>query len=156
LKITANLADEGLLVQQYLADVGITVDLQEVDAASYYSEVRAGQSELALYSFGNVIDPDHIFWVFTTTPGLGGPVFSYENPTVNELLAQGQGSTDTEARRVIYDQAQQIIVDEDTVAVFLYSASVLRAYRSDRITGMDVMPLPTDIFYFFRTMDVAS
>lgn len=156
LKITSNLADEGLLVQQYLADVGITVDILEVDAASYYTEVRAGESELALYSFGNVIDPDHIFWVFTTTPGLGGPVFSYENPTVNELLAQGQTSTDSETRRVIYDQAQQIIVEDDTVAVFLYSASVLRAYRTDRITGMDVMPLPTDIYYFFRTMDVVG
>ena len=43
-----------------------------------------------------------------------------------------------------------------TVAVFLYSASVLRAYRSDRITGLDVMSLPTEIFYFFRTMDVVG
>lgn len=156
LKITSNLADEGLLVQQYLGDVGVNVEIQEVDAASYYTEVRAGQSELALYSFGNVIDPDHIYWVFTTTPGLGGPVFSYENAAVNEMLAEGQTSTDTETRRVIYDEAQRIIVEEDTVAVFLYSASVLRAYRSDRLTGLDVMPLPTDIFYFFRTMDLVG
>lgn len=154
LKITANLSDEGLLVQQYLGDVGIKVDILEIDAASYYQQIRAGESELALYSFGNVIDPDHIYWVFTTSPGLGGPVFSYENPTVNDLLARGQRLTETNARREIYNQAQDIIVNQDTVAVFLYSAAVLRAYRSDRITGMDVMPLPTDIYYFFRSMDV--
>lgn len=153
LKITANLADEGLLIQQYLGDVGVSVDIQEVDAASYYQEVRAGESELALYSFGNVIDPDHIYWVFTTTPGLGGPIFSYENAHVNDILAQGQRSTDEATRKTIYNEAQQIIVEEDTVAVFLYSASILRGYRTDRVTGLDEMPLPTDIFYHFRTMD---
>jgi peptide/nickel transport system substrate-binding protein len=156
LKISANLADEALLIQQYLGDVGITVDILEVDAASYYAEVRGGESELALYGFTNVVDPDHIFWVFTTTPGLGGPIFSYENSHVNELLQQGQKTSDPDARRAIYDEAQQIIVDEDTVAVFLYSASVLRGYRTDRVTGIEPMPLPTDIYFWFKMMDTVS
>lgn len=152
--VTSARADEALLIQQYLGDVGINLTINEVDSATFTSTVRGGQSELAIQSFANVVDPDHIYWVFTTTPGLGGPIFSYENPTVNQLLADGQTSSIPEDRMPIYMEAQRIIVNDDTVAVFMYSSADLRAYRSDRLVGMQPMPRPTDVFYWLRSADV--
>lgn len=155
LKTISALADEALLIQQYLGDVGINVEIQEVDAASYYSEVRGGESELALYSFGNISDPDHMYWVFHTDT-LGGAVFSYNNPTVNELLVAGQKMSDPQERLDTYNEAQRIIVDEDAVAVFMYSSAYLRAYRSDRLVGLQPMPRPTDVFYWLREVDIVG
>jgi len=155
LKTVSDLLDEALLVEFYLEDVGIDVDVQEVDAASYYSEVRAGESELALYSFGNIVDPDHMYWVFTSTI-LGGRIFSYENLTVDELLLSGQQVADITQRSDLYTEAQEIIVDQDTVAVFLYSSAYLRAYRTDRLTGIELMPRPTDVFYWLRSADIVE
>jgi peptide/nickel transport system substrate-binding protein len=153
LKIITDMADEALLIQQYLGDVGINVDIQEVDASSYYSEVRSNESEMALYSFGNISDPDHIYWVFHSD-WLGGRIFSYSNATADDLLITGQQTADPDQRQELYREAQRIIVDEDTVAVFLYSSASLRAYRSDRLTGMQPMPLPTDVFFWLREADV--
>ncbi len=146
--------DEALLIQQYLADVGITVEVQEVEPGSYYTEVRSGESELALYGFGNIVDPDHIYWVFHNE-WLGGRIFNYNNERVNELTVMGKGVTDPEERAAIYDEVQQIIVD-DAIAVFLYSADYLRAYRSDRLTGLEEMPNPTDVFYWLRSVDIVE
>jgi peptide/nickel transport system substrate-binding protein len=155
LKIISNMSDEALLIQQYLGDVGINIEIQEVDAGSYYSEVRGGESELAMYDWGNVVDPDHMYWVYTSTI-LGGRVFSYNNPAVDELLLQGQQTADVAQRRELYNEAQRIIVNEDTVGVNIYSSAELRAYRSDRLTGMEPMPRPTDVFYWLRSVDVAG
>lgn len=148
-------ADTALLIQQYLGDVGIDVEINEVDAATFRSTVRGTESELALQGFGNVVDPDHMYWVFHTDI-LGGAIFSYENARVNELLAGAQKLADPEVRLPMYMEAQQLIVDEDAPAVFLYSSAYLRAYRSDRLVGMNPMPRPTDVFYWLRSVDIAS
>lgn len=153
LKTVSSLVDEAILIEFYLEDVGINVEIQEVDAGSYYSEVRSGESELALYSFGNISDPDHIYWVFHNDQ-LGGRVFSYNDPAANDLLITGQQTADNEARHEIYNEAQHLIVDVDTVAVFLYSSAYLRAYRSDRLSGMQPMPRPTDVFYWLRSVEL--
>lgn len=152
LKTVPTMTDEALVIQQYLADVGINVEVQEVEAGVYYSQVRTGESELALYSFSNIVDPDHIYWVFHTD-WLGGGIFGYDNETVNTLTVEGKSETDQEARVAMYNEVQDTIVN-DAVAVFLYSADTLRAYRTDRITGLEEMPNPTDVFYWLRSVDV--
>ena len=152
LKTVPTMTDEALVIQQYLADVGINVEVQEVEAGVYYSQVRTGESELALYSFSNIVDPDHIYWVFHTD-WLGSGIFGYDNETVNTLTVEGKSETDQEARVTMYNEVQDTIVN-DAVAVFLYSADTLRAYRADRITGLEEMPNPTDVFYWLRSVDV--
>ena len=150
--ISAN-ADTALLVQQYLGDVGINVEINEVDAATFRTTVRGTESELALQGFGNVVDPDHMYWVFHTDT-LGGSIFSYQNDRVNELLFGAQGLADADVRLPMYSEAQELIVDQDAVAVFLYSSADLRAYRTDRLTGIEPMARPTDVFYWLRSADV--
>src|SRR5690606_5960569 len=144
-----------LLIQQYLGDVGIDVAINEVDAATFRTTVRGTESELAIQGFGNVVDPDHMYWVFHTDT-LGATIFSYQNDRVNELLADAQKLADPDVRLAMYTEAQDLIVDEDAAAVFLYSSADLRAYRSDRLVGIEPMPRPTDVFYWLRSADVVE
>lgn len=153
LTTTSTEIDTALLIQQYLADVGMNVEINEVDAATFRTTVRGTESEMALQGFGNVVDPDHMYWVFSTST-LGGSIMSYENERVNQLLADAQKLADPDVRLPMYDEAQELIVDEDAVAVFLYSSADLRAYRTDRLTGIEPMPRPTDVTYWLRSADV--
>lgn len=153
LTTTSGEIDTALLIQQYLADVSVTVEINEVDAATFRTTVRGTESELALQGFGNVVDPDHMYWVFSTST-LGGAIMSYENERVNELLADAQKLADPDVRLPMYMEAQSLIVDEDSAATFLYSSAYLRAYRSDRLTGIEPMPRPTDVTYWLRFADV--
>jgi peptide/nickel transport system substrate-binding protein len=148
-------ADTALLIQQYLGDVGIEVAINEVDAATFRTTVRGNESEMALQGFGNVVDPDHMYWVFHTET-LGGPIFSYQDDRVNELLAGAQRLADPDVRLPMYTEAQDLIVDEDAAAVFLYSSADLRAYRTDRLTGLEPMARPTDVFYWLRSVDTVN
>ena len=155
LTTTSTNADTALLVQQYLGDVGVDVAINEVDAATFRTTVRGTESELALQDFGNVVDPDHMYWVFHTDT-LGGRIFSYENARANELMAGAQKLADPDVRLPMYLEAQEIIVDQDAVAVFLYSSADLRAYRTDRLTGIEPMARPTDVFYWLRSADTVG
>jgi peptide/nickel transport system substrate-binding protein len=155
LTITSSDADTALLIQQYLGDVGVNVDINEVDAATFRTTVRGTESELAIQGFGNVVDPDHMYWVFHTDT-LGGAIFSYQNDRANELMFGAQGLADPAVRLPMYQEAQDILVDQDTVAVFLYSSADLRAYRTDRLTGLEPMARPTDVFYWLRSVDTVS
>lgn len=155
LKTPPNQQNEAQLIQRNLQDVGINVELLTVESGAYYQEVRDGQSELALYGFGNIVDPDHMYWVFHKDWILGA-ASAYQNDAVSALLEEGQTTTDQDERRQIYNEAQQIIVDEDAAAVFLYSHDDVRAYRSDRLTGIEEMPTPTDVFYWLRSADVVE
>ncbi len=153
LTVTSSDADTALLIQQYLGDVGINVDINEVDAATFRTTVRGNESEMAIQGFSNVVDPDHMYWVFSTST-LGGPIFSYEDDRVNQLLADAQHLADPAVRLPMYTEAQDLIVDQDTVAVFLYSSADLRAYRTDRLSGIEPMARPTDVFYWLRSADI--
>lgn len=155
LKTPPNQQNEAQLIQRNLQDVGIEVELLTVETGAYYQEVRDGQSELALYGFSNIVDPDHMYWVFHKDWILG-TASAYQNETVSSLLEQGQTVTDQAERRQIYDEAQRIIVDEDAAAVFLYSHDDVRTYRTNRVTGLQEMPTPTDVFYWLRSADVSD
>lgn len=155
LKAPPDQQNEAQLIQRNLQDVGIKVDLLTVEAGTYYQEVRDGQSELALYGFSNIVDPDHMYWVFHKDWILG-TASAYQNDTVSSLLEEGQTTTDQAKRRQIYNEAQQIIVDDDAAAAFLYSHDDVRAYRSDRLKGLEEMPLPTDVFYWLRSAEVVE
>lgn len=153
LTLTANDSDEALLVQQYLGDVGINVVLSEVDPATFRTTVRGGESEMALNSWGNVVDPDHMYWVFSWS-GLAETISGYQNERFNELVLAGQNSTNAEERFELYTEAQSIVVDQDSAAVFLYTLAELRGVRTDRLVGIEPMPRPTDVFFFLRTADI--
>jgi peptide/nickel transport system substrate-binding protein len=155
LKTPPNQQNEAQLIQRNLQDVGINVELITVETGAYYQEVRDGQSELALYGFANIVDPDHMYWVFHKDWILG-QASAYQNETVSALLEQGQTTTDQAERRRIYHEAQQMIVDDDAAAVFLYSHDDVRAYRNDRVTGIQEMPTPTDVFYWLRSAEVVG
>jgi peptide/nickel transport system substrate-binding protein len=59
---------------------------------------------------GATIDPDELYLTLKT--GESRNVYGYSNPELDELLVQGRAETDLEARKEIYSQVQQILMED--------------------------------------------
>lgn len=102
-------------MQAYLDMVGIKVELRQIDGATVRREVDEEGSYDWLYgALGCSVDPDQ------TTAGLDSTMVHprganrprYNNPRVDELLAQGRQLVDQAGRQPIYWEIDEIVNDE--------------------------------------------
>jgi peptide/nickel transport system substrate-binding protein len=117
-------------VQQSLAEIGITVNIQELPGAAFAEQLQ--KHELGFFFFNNWIsinnDPFyHLYWLFWS-PCCN--YTNYSNSDVHQLIEEYTLSTDQEARDQASLDAQQAIVD-DAPWVFLYQPDFLLAMRSN-------------------------
>lgn len=135
------LAQEAQIVQQSLAELGITVEIESLEAANFSSKVysdynydfmiNSGQSDSpdpdGLVSFQ--ADPDgfsHSYWTF------------YTNDDVTALMLEGRSTADGDARQQIYWDIQKIMA-EQVPYIPLYYTSVIKATTS-KVNGLTVLP----------------
>jgi peptide/nickel transport system substrate-binding protein len=106
-----------LIWQADLATIGVTLNVQEVELARFYEIGGAGDLlGFALHPWLNgrtSRDPA----IFLATQGnyrgtAPNNIFGYENAELEEIVAQGLIETDEEARRALYQRANEILVDE--------------------------------------------
>ncbi len=136
--------------QADLRAVGCEVEIWQVEAASRwdYFKLPQDEAEYDMLIFGfNPSNGDigyHLNAVFRSNEDAAAapPVWNlmwYRNPEVDELLAQGLTTVDTDARLEIFGQAQQLIWD-DAPMIWLYSNELLVGARSN---VQDVYSWPT-------------
>jgi peptide/nickel transport system substrate-binding protein len=103
---------EAELVQQYLREVGIDMQLEEAPVATILEQMRAGTMDASLYNWtygGDDADPD----ASVTLRSDGTNNFShFRNDRVDELLDMGLQEIDPEARAEIYKEIQAIVAEE--------------------------------------------
>lgn len=107
-----NRRPEAELVQQYLQEVGIDMQLEEAPVATILELLRKGEMDAALFNWtygGDYFDPDD----GGTLHSAGTSNFShYKNDRVDELLTNGLRATTPEERAVAYKEVQAIVADE--------------------------------------------
>lgn len=103
---------EAEIVQQFLADVGIDMQLEEAPVATILEQMRSGEMDAALFNWtygGDFGDPDAA--VALRSDGTNN--FShFQNERVDELLDLGLQETDPAKRAVYYNEVQEIVADE--------------------------------------------
>jgi len=137
---------EAELAQQFLAEVGIDMQLEEAPIATILEQMRSGEMEASLFNWtygGTGGDPDAS--VELRSDGTNN-FSSYNNPRVDELIDQGLRELDPEARAGIYKEIQTIVADE---VPFLYMMfwDTYTPYRV-RVQGMppvDQVRTPDDM-----------
>ena len=98
------------LVQQFLSEVGIEMELLESPISAILEGLRNGTVDASLYNwtYGSV-DPD----ASNQLRSDGGQNWnSINNPRIDELLDAGLSTVDPAERQAIYHEIQDIIVDE--------------------------------------------
>ena len=103
---------EAETVQQYLAQVGIDMALNDAPLATIAVQLRAGQMDCSVFNYafgGDQGDPDA---TATLLSGASNNFSHFENAEVDELLHRGLEERDTKNRIAIYHRIQEIVADE--------------------------------------------
>ncbi|MEE9171885.1 MAG: ABC transporter substrate-binding protein [candidate division NC10 bacterium] len=119
----------GEFVQGALRDIGVTIELRELDWPAYLNLVDRGDAPLfRLGWLADYPDPENFLTVLFHSRNMGskGNLSRYANPRVDTLLDRADGSLDSAERRRLYREAEKIIL-EDAPWIFLhyYSTEVL-------------------------------
>lgn len=118
-----------VLLQQQLATVGITANLQKVDPSQSWDMLVNGDYDLSvMYWTNDILDPDQ-----KTTFVLGHDVnmnymTRYKNDTVKQLVADARLEMDTTKRAAIYAEIQKL-AKADTHWIDLYYSPYISVTR---------------------------
>ncbi|MFC3687110.1 ABC transporter substrate-binding protein [Aquipuribacter hungaricus] len=120
-----------------LAEVGVTMTVDTVETGIFLD--RQGQGDFDAFSWawiGN-IDPFDYYHAQHITDGSFN-FQGYSNPEVDDLLTRAAAETDEDARKDLYAQAEQLVVD-DVSYLFLFNPDVVEAWSSS-VTGYEARP----------------
>jgi len=116
------------VIASQLEPLGITVEIDDVDFSTWLDRQGQGDFDAFMLSWIGNIDPDDFYYAQHHSEG-GFNFQGYSNPEVDDLLDQARVETDQEARKALYDQAVEIIVDEASY-IYLYNPENIGAWTT--------------------------
>lgn len=119
-------------MQAQLAEVGITMNIQQNESSVNAARRASGDFEASLSPLPPQPDPDQRTYSNLVT-GQGVNRGKYSNPEVDRLLNAARASADQAARAAAYREAQAIVLDDAPVA-FIHQDAALQPYRT-RVHG---------------------
>ena len=103
---------EGQNLQAQLAKIGVTLKLQQLPSGPYVDTWLAANYDAAVALNGGSSDPYLMYGRYFTTDGSLSKPAGLISPTLNQLLAKGNASTDENTRKQVYGQLQQQLLSE--------------------------------------------
>jgi peptide/nickel transport system substrate-binding protein len=115
----------GLILLEKAAELGINVTITPLvwpDMVARASSPETMPAAMAIYAAASYIDPDAVLWPQYHSSQAGSWAASswYENPEFDALIEEGRTLVDQAERQAIYNQAQQILID-DAVDIWVYT-----------------------------------
>jgi len=132
--------DAATIINNMLAQVGIRVDLNVMEWATYMDYTSNGEHDLFILGWTTVTgDPNYGLELFHTRAfGSAGNTNFYSNRTVDQLLDRGRTETDTAKREEIYLEAQRIIHSEAPWLYLFEGEYVIGARKG--VSGFEISP----------------
>lgn len=115
-----NQATAEFVAQQLTEHLGIEVKVESLEEGVFSDRFFNGEFQMAWLSwFGDYADPEN--WLPQQFASDGGfNVMGYSNSRVDELLAKAATETDPEQRLALYEQAHDIVVNDQAVTPIYY------------------------------------
>jgi peptide/nickel transport system substrate-binding protein len=129
-----------VIVKAELAAIGITVTIEQQEAASAFQAQTTGAYEMVeYYCSSDIIDPaENTTYAAAGNGGSDAVYTGYDNPQVDALVAQSNVEIDATKRAAEYLQLQQL-VHQDAPMLFLFWQPARTAIRSN-VQGFQVLP----------------
>lgn len=108
-------ADIATYLQQELSQLNIDLEIYQIEAGAFLDYVGSGEHDMFIGGWGTVtLDADYGLYPLFHSSGIGssGNRTRYANDEVDALLSDARSETDEERRLELYEEAQQIIIDE--------------------------------------------
>ncbi|MDD1724688.1 MAG: ABC transporter substrate-binding protein [Methanospirillum sp.] len=139
----AELPQMAEIIQDELKDIGVDVEVKSVDIDTSENLKNSGDFDMYLggRSLMNAPDPDWILMADYHSSGSfnnGYGPYHWKNAKLDSLLEEARTLTGNEARKKLYDQAQEIINDEAPVSVLSYYVN--QDVTSDKVKGYRMHP----------------
>ncbi|MDR3360857.1 MAG: ABC transporter substrate-binding protein [Bifidobacteriaceae bacterium] len=133
-------AQQAQIIQSSLAEIGVEVEIETVDNATFWQRFPAGQYDFALSTIiADTADPDNICtWQVYGKGATRSFYTSYNNDDVNRLVEQGRAEPDGDKRAQIYSDIQKL-VSEDAPSLPLDYVSEIKAVRGE-VKGLELIP----------------
>ena len=125
------------VIQQQLADLNITVEIDNVEFSVWLDREASGDFDAFMLSWLGLTDVEDYFYLQQRT----GQVFNftgYSNPDFDALVDEGRTIDDFDARYAVYEQANQILVD-DAPYIYMYVKQEVKAWAPN-VHGFTVRP----------------
>jgi oligopeptide transport system substrate-binding protein len=99
--------------QQYLAELGVKVEIHFVDEWTRYTKMlRRGELQMFRYAwYADYPDPDSFFFPLLHSAGQPNNVF-YRNPRVDQLLEKAREESDYTQRVKLYREVERIVMED--------------------------------------------
>ncbi len=127
------------VIQNQLARVGVSVDIQSYDWGTFYADVKAGRFQLYSLSWVGLKQPDIFRYAFhsQSTPPAGANRGRYKSTAVDQLIEDAESETELARRAEIYRQIQRhLLVDLPYIPMWFEDTTI--AYR-DSIAGYETV-----------------
>jgi glutathione transport system substrate-binding protein len=144
LRVTAPSKDRAVAVQSQLQQIGVQVEVVQMENAAYVAEeskpVDQSTTELLISNWSpSTGDADwalRSIYSKTQWPPAGANYGYYFNQQVEDLIMQGLQFTNETQRKDAYAKAQEMIMD-DAANVFLYAPTYFAAVR-ENVAGVSI------------------
>lgn len=113
--------------QAQLADVGIEATLRPLEWSTWLDEEGQGNFDMYVCGWIGMVDPDDYFYAQHYTDQIFN-FTGYSNPELDALLDQGRQTLDQDERKQIYDQIQQILID-DLPYIVMFTTTNVNAWQ---------------------------
>jgi peptide/nickel transport system substrate-binding protein len=131
-------------IQAQLAEVGITATINAPQWTEWLELEGNFNYDIYLCNWNGLIDADAYYYLQQTT-GLVFNFTGYSNAEFDALMEAGRASSDFAERYEIYQQANQILVD-DAPYIYMYNKLEVRAYGAN-VMGFVVRPDQANNFW---------
>jgi peptide/nickel transport system substrate-binding protein len=114
------------VVQQQLADIGITASINAPEWSEWLELEGSGQYDAYLCNWNGLIDADQYYYLQHKSD----QVFNftgYNNPEFDDLVTDARSTSDFDTRYALYQDLNQILVDEAPY-VYMYNKLEIRAH----------------------------
>jgi peptide/nickel transport system substrate-binding protein len=120
-------------LQAQLSEIGVDLQLEQLETNVYVERWLEADFDSALSENNSGPDPHHTYIRYFTSDAVFQNVGGLSSPELDDLIAQGQTTTDPEARVPIYQEISRILLDESPW-VWLFRGFRVEALSQD-LTG---------------------
>ena len=132
------------VLQQQLAAIGITATINAPEWSEWLELEGNFQYDAYICNWNGLIDADQYYYLQHRT-GLYFNFTGYSNEEFDALVDEGRSISDFDQRYSIYEQANQILVD-DAPYIYMYNKQEIRAYAPN-VHGFTVRPDQANNFW---------
>jgi peptide/nickel transport system substrate-binding protein len=127
----------GEVVQQQLKQIGINMQIKQVDVSVWFDHFSKGTYDITSAYQERTIDPDNFYSLVLKT---GAPINAtqYANPAFDKMIDQAARETDEATRKTLYQQLRQIVFD-DVPLIFAHYETLNYLMRKE-VVGSTINP----------------